>query len=58
MDIQTERIWVLGANHTEPRSGTMVFSDDDKRDAAYHNFHQALREFNSHYNKLLNAMII
>lgn len=46
MDIQTERIWLLGAMHKkEARSGTMVFSDDKKRDAAYDNFVQALNEW-------------
>lgn len=51
MDIQTERIWLLGAkNSTDPRSGTMVFSDDDKRDAAYVKFTDALNEWAAYNN--------
>lgn len=48
MDIQTERLWVLGAKHqTEEgaRSGSMVFSNNEKRDVAYYNFLQALTEW-------------
>lgn len=46
MDIQTERIWLLGAKrHEEARSGTMVFSSDAKRDAAYAGFVLALNEW-------------
>lgn len=46
MDIQTERLWLLGAKHEEEtRSGSMVFSSDAKRDAAYANFVQALDEW-------------
>lgn len=46
MDIQTERLWLLGAKYLdEPRSGTMVFSDNTKRDRAYQNFTQALTEW-------------
>ena len=46
MDIQTERIWLLGARHNEnPRSGTMVFSCQEKRDAAYDDFVFALDEW-------------
>lgn len=46
MDIQTERIWLLGAkHHEESRSGTMVFSDDTKRDKAYDDFTLALDEY-------------
>lgn len=44
MDIQTERIWLLGGQHHE-RSGTMVFSSDEKRDKAYQNFIFALDEW-------------
>lgn len=51
MDIQTERIWLLGAKHTEEsRSGTMVFSSNEKRDLAYRNFVQAINEWASHNN--------
>lgn len=46
MDIQTERLWLLGAKRDdEPRSGTMVFSSNQKRDAAYTQFVQALDEW-------------
>ena len=47
MDIQTERIWLLGGK-TKPedqRSGTMVFSDNTKRDVALENFISALYEW-------------
>lgn len=48
MDIQTERIWLLGAKHKEEgRSGSMVFSSDEKRDAAYEQFILALNEWAS-----------
>jgi hypothetical protein len=46
MDIQTERLWLLGAKHEEEvRSGSMVFSSDEKRDAAYARFVDALNEW-------------
>lgn len=46
MDIQTERLWLLGAKHKkEPRSGSMVFSSDKNRDLAYDNFVLALDEW-------------
>jgi hypothetical protein len=47
MDIQTERIWLLGGTHDESsiRSGTMIFSSDEKRDKAYINFELALKEW-------------
>jgi hypothetical protein len=46
MDIQTERLWLLGAKHAqEPRSGSMVFSNNEKRDAAYEKFVVALDEW-------------
>lgn len=44
MDIQTERLWLLGASPDE-RSGSMVFSSDEKRDKAYDEFHKALFEW-------------
>lgn len=44
MDIQTERLWILGAKENE-RSGTMVFSSDEKRDIAYTGFVKALDEW-------------
>jgi hypothetical protein len=44
MDIQTERLWLLGALENE-RSGSMVFSSNEKRDACMDQFQQALREW-------------
>jgi hypothetical protein len=44
MDIQTERLWLLGAKENE-RSGTMVFSSNEKRDRAYIEFLLALEEW-------------
>jgi hypothetical protein len=41
MDIQTDRLWILGEKgHT--RSGSMVFSDDLKRDKQEKKFDEAL----------------
>jgi hypothetical protein len=53
MDIQTERIWLWGASKEDraKRSGSMVFGDNYKRDKAYENFHQALREWD-HFTNL------
>ena len=49
MDIQTERLWLLGAKHqTDPRSGSMVFSSDEKRNAACDQFVRALDEWAAH----------
>lgn len=48
MDIQTERIWLLGSNSDTiegSRSGTMVFSDNEKRDKAHDEFRRALGEW-------------
>lgn len=46
MDIQTERLWLLGAKYLdEQRSGSMVFSSDDKRDAAYIQFILAINQW-------------
>lgn len=44
MDIQTERLWLLGAKENE-RSGSMVFSSNDKRDKALLEFEIALIEW-------------
>lgn len=44
MDIQTERIWLLGASD-EVRSGTMVFRSNEKRDQAFDCFQLALAEW-------------
>lgn len=49
MDIQTERLWLLGAkSKDEQRSGSMVFSSDAKRDSAYLAFIQAIDEWAEH----------
>ena len=50
MDIQTERLWLLGAQPNE-RSGTMVFSSNEKRDRAYDEFIKALDEWCEHARK-------
>lgn len=44
MDIQTERLWILGANGND-RSGSMVFSSNEKRDAALMAFVEAIVEW-------------
>ena len=44
MDIQTERLWLLGAA-TDERSGSMVFSTDEKRNIAYTQFQKAIEEW-------------
>lgn len=44
MDIQTERLWLLGAKENE-RSGSMVFSSNEKRDKALLEFEVALIEW-------------
>lgn len=44
MDIQTERLWLIGAKPNE-RSGTMVFSTNEHRNAALFAFHDALNEW-------------
>lgn len=44
MDIQTERLWLLGASENE-RSGTMLFSSNEKRDLAYVEFLRAIEEW-------------
>lgn len=50
MDIQTERIWLLGAKYeSEHRSGSMVFSSNEKRDVAYFRFVSALWEWGNSY---------
>lgn len=47
MDIQTERLWLIGAKPNE-RSGTMVFSSDEKRDVAYNEFITAINEWQTY----------
>lgn len=50
MDIQTERIWVLGAKAgIDDRAGTMVFDNNQKRDAAFEGITQALDEWAKFY---------
>jgi len=44
MDIQTDRLWLLGCGPDE-RSGSMVFSSDEKRDKMEEEFHEALKEW-------------
>lgn len=44
MDIQTDRLWLLGCGPDE-RSGSMVFSSDEKRDRMCDEFHEALKEW-------------
>ena len=44
MDIQTERLWLIGAKENE-RSGSMVFSSNEMRDRAYNGFMLALDEW-------------
>lgn len=50
MDIQTERMWLLGAcnNVFGARSGSMIFDNNEKRDKAYNDFLQALDEWSKH----------
>lgn len=44
MDIQTERLWLIGAKPNE-RSGSMVFSSNEARDRAYAEFLKAIGEW-------------
>lgn len=44
MDIQTDRLWLIGCKDNE-RSGTMVFSSDDKRDREFNRFQEALLDW-------------
>ena len=54
MDIQTERLWLLGASE-ETRSGTMIFSTNEKRDAAYDAFVLALDEWAQSWDGRINV---
>ena len=47
MDIQTERLWLLGGKNDERsvRSGTMTFGSNEDRDAAFIGFQLALKEW-------------
>jgi hypothetical protein len=44
MDIQTDRLWLIGCKPNE-RSGTMVFSSDEKRDREFDRFQEAIMEW-------------
>ena len=44
MDIHTERLWLLGAKEN-CRSGSTIFSSDEKRDKAYDQFVAAIEEW-------------
>lgn len=46
MDIQTDRLWLIGCKPNE-RSGSMVFSSDDKRDREFDRFQKAILEWAS-----------
>ena len=57
MDIQTERIWLLGAKHKEePRSGSMVFSSQEKTKAAKKQFIIALDEWAAYNNGIAEIL--
>jgi hypothetical protein len=47
MDIQTDRLWILGERGIT-RSGSMVFSSDEKRDAMFKRFQAAITEWSNH----------
>ena len=55
MDIQTERVWLLGASYEDRafRSGSMVFGNNEKRDKAFHEFHKAIQEWDDHWYKII-----
>lgn len=55
MDIQSERIWLRGGTSDEiaKRSGTMVFSSDEKRDECFIKFKNALLEWCMHNDGLV-----
>ncbi len=44
MDIQTDRLWLIGCSPNE-RSGSMVFSSNEKRDREFERFQDALIEW-------------
>lgn len=44
MDIQTDRLWLVGCKPNE-RSGSMVFSSDEKRDREFDRFQKAILEW-------------
>lgn len=55
MDIQTERIWLLGASTEDraERSGSMVFGSNEKRDKAFDEFNKALVEWDKYWMEKL-----
>jgi len=55
MDIQTDRLWLLGCGPDE-RSGSMVFSSDEKRDNMFQLFQTALLEWAKWMNKGENVL--
>ncbi len=58
MDIQTERLWLLGAKHKEEaRSGSMVFSSNEKRDAAEKQFIKALDEWAAAHGGVAHKLV-
>jgi hypothetical protein len=54
MDIQTERLWLLGGQANE-RSGTMVFSSEIKRDTAFREFTEALLQWDAFAMRLFSG---
>jgi hypothetical protein len=44
MDIQTDRLWLIGCSPNE-RSGSMVFSSDEKRDKEFDRFQEAILDW-------------
>jgi hypothetical protein len=46
MDIQTDRLWLIGCKPNE-RSDSMVFSSDEKRDREFDRFQKAILEWAS-----------
>ena len=55
MDIQTERLWLLGSVSSGNgfRSGSMVFSSNEKRDVAEKEFVKAIEEWNVYIDEFL-----
>lgn len=52
MDIQTERLWLLGSSSSsDERSGSMVFNNNGLRDIAYIEFLKALKEWDLYWVK-------
>jgi len=50
MDVQTDRLWLLGCGPDE-RSGSMVFSSDEKRDKMFDMFQEALYSWGNYINQ-------